>query len=161
IIAGDGNEAGVGQADDFRIGENERTARDAVVSGTAERMTIHLPHQDRLTLLRGLSPRFPEIDLPQDLFPLLLYRLWLDQPVQFFELIWGHRLGGGRKGRQDHGGKETPAGGDSHVHETSSASTCGRWCIVLGHSGQRNGSPRDFRWRAVRCCTACATICAC
>src|SRR5205085_2952785 len=34
------------QADDFRIGEGEHTARHAVVSGTTQRIAVHLPEQN-------------------------------------------------------------------------------------------------------------------
>jgi len=37
--------------DDLIVGKSERTARDSVVSGTAQRVTVHFPKEDRLTLL--------------------------------------------------------------------------------------------------------------
>src|SRR5262249_3326155 len=60
VVPGHGDERLFGQADDLGVGEGERTARDAVVSGTAERVPVHLPQQDRLALRRRLPARIPQ-----------------------------------------------------------------------------------------------------
>ena len=55
----------------FGVGENGRTARDAVVSDTAQRVTIHCPNEHRLFLFVGNLKAIPKSRDPTDLAPCL------------------------------------------------------------------------------------------
>src|SRR6185369_3707142 len=50
VVAGHGHKLLLGHADHFGVGECGHTAHDAVVSGTAERMAVHLPKENRFAL---------------------------------------------------------------------------------------------------------------
>ena len=51
LINRDGNKLRLQQGDNLRIGKGRRTVEHAVVSGAAERMTVHRPDEDRLLCL--------------------------------------------------------------------------------------------------------------
>src|SRR5262249_25241471 len=114
VVAGDGNEMLIGPADDLGIGESERTARDAVVSGTAERMAVHFPKQDRLTLRGGELAGLPQIGLPADLCPLVLARTGLDEGEQLVELLGTDWLGRGGHGTEPEKRTQGPDGERLH-----------------------------------------------
>src|SRR5205823_9098335 len=64
VVAGDRDVLLVRHADDVRVRERERTARDAVVSGTAERMAVHFPQDQGLALGGGFRAGLPEARQP-------------------------------------------------------------------------------------------------
>src|SRR5262249_59614109 len=97
VVGDDGYELVAGHADDVLVGERERTARDAVVSDTAERVAVHLPQEDRLALGGGPLPGLPQARQPGDFRPAVLARLRLDERVQRGELVRLDRLGGERQ----------------------------------------------------------------
>ena len=57
---------------DIIVGECERTARDSIVSSTAERMPVHLPQKNRLALGRCFLASLPQVGLPADLEPFVV-----------------------------------------------------------------------------------------
>ena len=59
------------KSDDFGIGECERTARDAVVSGAPKRMAVHLPKQDGLTGFGRLLASLCKAREPRNLHPFI------------------------------------------------------------------------------------------
>src|SRR5205085_373576 len=75
-----------------------RTARDPVVSDTAERVPVHLPEQDGLAGPGGLPPRLPEVGPPGDGRPAVLARRGADDLAEGVEAVGGDRLGR-RQGR--------------------------------------------------------------
>src|SRR5262249_35017015 len=87
VVGTDRHEVLRRHADDFSIGESGLTARNHVVSTTAERMAVHFPEQDRLPLCRGLLACLPEIGLPGNAGPPVLAGLRLDHGPQTVELI--------------------------------------------------------------------------
>src|SRR4029079_15228566 len=86
-------------ADDVRIGERERTARDAVVSGTPERMPVHLPQENRLALLPRDAAGLREVHQPRDRRPRFFPWTRLDERLEFGELVG--RYGVARAPRTD------------------------------------------------------------
>ena len=56
------------------IRENGLTARNTIVSDTAQRITVHRPDENRFTGLCRLDPSVPEIVTPLDFSPFLLSR---------------------------------------------------------------------------------------
>src|SRR5262249_59691845 len=99
VVGADGDELLAGQADHFLVGEGERTARDPVVSGTAERVAIHLPQQDRFAEPGGLPASLPEVGPPGDGGPCVLVGGGPDDRPQA-----GHLHGGGGGGGHRGGG---------------------------------------------------------
>jgi hypothetical protein len=81
IVANDRDKLFIGKADDLRIGKSERTARDAVVSGTSQRIAVHLPEENRLVLGLGLVARLGQIGKPVDFQPFFLAWMGRDQGV--------------------------------------------------------------------------------
>jgi hypothetical protein len=59
VVGDDRNEILLDDALNVVIGESERTARDSVVSSTAERMSVHLPQKNWLALGSGFFASFP------------------------------------------------------------------------------------------------------
>src|SRR5262249_62325328 len=73
-VLGDGDELPRHELHDLRIGIDERTARHAVVSDTAERVAVHRPHEERLSFRERAAPPFPQVRLPRNLRPAHLLR---------------------------------------------------------------------------------------
>ena len=131
IVAGDGDEFLADELDDFLIGESERTARDAVVSGAAERMAVHLPQQDGLALCRGLSPRFPQVRQPGDAVPARFFLRRLDQQMQIGELIVRQRFDGVR-GRSACQRQRTNSQARQPLHRIFLNREGNRWASFVG-----------------------------
>lgn len=77
------------KVNDFVIRKNGRTARDAIVSDTAQRVPIHCPDEQRTVLLFGLIACFKKIRIPVDLLPFLGRRVANDELVQHREVFAG------------------------------------------------------------------------
>src|SRR5439155_15720717 len=87
VIARDGHVFLTGHPDDVGVRESERTARNPVVSGTPERMAVHLPKEDRLAVPGGLLPGLPQVRHPRNLGPLVLGLVGLDKRLHVGELL--------------------------------------------------------------------------
>src|SRR5262249_16330729 len=87
VVGADGDEILCGPPDDLGVGEGERTARDPVVSGTAERVPVHLPQEDGLALLRGQLAGAPQVGQPGDGGPRLLGLARFDDLAEFVEVL--------------------------------------------------------------------------
>src|SRR5690606_29491170 len=81
---------------------DERTAHHDVVSTAAQRISVHLPKQQRLVLFGGQLPGLQEIGLPRNLEPLFFLSGRLDQLMQRFEPIRRKPLGGSSSAQPEH-----------------------------------------------------------
>ena len=68
-VVRNGNVGIVEDPDNFGMGENGLTARDAIVSDTAERVAVHRPDEHRSVYRGRATPGRPEVCLPADIGP--------------------------------------------------------------------------------------------
>ncbi len=89
LVAGVWYEGGLDLPNDLRVREYERTARDSVVSGAAERMPVHHPHKKGLMLAGRHPAGFAEIGLPGYLRPAFRRAAWRHRRVEKLEMFRG------------------------------------------------------------------------
>ena len=73
-IVNDRNKAFVKCANNEVIRENGLTARNAIISDTAQRIAVHRPDKNWFPSFGGFDPSIPQIVTPADLSPLLFTR---------------------------------------------------------------------------------------
>jgi hypothetical protein len=100
VVGGDGNELVAGETDDLGVGEDERTARDAVVSRAAEGVSVHFPQQDGLAFRGSQPPCLPQAGSPGNRQPGFVAVARRDQLVQRRERFRRQRLNGTRERRE-------------------------------------------------------------
>ncbi len=94
---------------DFRVGEDEPTARYAVVSSAAQRVAVHDPHEYRLTLPRSRSAGFGQVRYPRNLCPPFPFSLRGDRRMK----------------RLKRGGVQARCGESGHVYTSKLAASVG------------------------------------
>lgn len=76
-----GNEVFIERFNNVVIRENGRTARDTIVSDTAQRVAVHRPNEDRFARFGGFDSSIPKI-VPPINFPPFFFAREFSQPIK-------------------------------------------------------------------------------